>query len=552
MGLFGNNKNRRNTPSAPLRDPGPTPLARDPDATRIFISSPKTFLAGPIASTRVVAPAFDGSSSASDPTLYDPVAPTIRMEPNDHQTDWPHINQGSDDKTRVIMDWRRLDTPTRTVSRPETELVPPRDATMIVGRAQTTKLPLPPRRSGDVLQDRFELKKPIARGGFSFVYYGLDRINGNTLAIKEACPAHGWRRFDGSVESLSYEDLKYPRDFLLFEALWLSKCEHEGVVPVLDLIEDEGNLYLVMPFIQGEQLDVFAQRNNGLSQSRAMKLIVDLSETLHFLHSKDLIHCDIKPSNIFVRSDGPPVLIDFGSAATLPTSDKGVPVYSPGYSPHELRAPNGDRGQWTDVYSLSATLCSALLTESPPKEGYQPEDVDRFSDLPSPVRQTLARSLSPEIEQRPASIEKFLEGCELELPSSRTEKVEVNSLFISYSKADSDRVLPLVEALQLHGVSVWIDRQGIPPGKAWAEAITRGLRTARFFMVFCSKTSMTSENVENEIYLANSQKKPILAAMLEPVDIPDTLALFLAKGQHFDFASNDKERFVSDVLKLLS
>jgi TIR domain len=127
-----------------------------------------------------------------------------------------------------------------------------------------------------------------------------------------------------------------------------------------------------------------------------------------------------------------------------------------------------------------------------------------------------------------------------------------NSLFISYARADGPKVDPLVASLQRHGISIWIDKQGIPPGQAWAASIVKGLRSARFFMVFCSNASMRSQNVENEVYLANQQRKPIVAAILEPIDFPDSLALFLAKAQHFDTREGNTRRFLQDVRTLIS
>jgi len=63
---------------------------------------------------------------------------------------------------------------------------------------------------------------------------------------------------------------------------------------------------------------------------------------------------------------------------------------------------------------------------------------------------------------------------------------------------------------------------------------------------------MRSQNVETEVYLANQQRKPIVAAILEPIDFPDSLALFLAKAQHFDTREGNTRRFLQDVRTLIS
>ncbi len=441
-------------------------------------------------------------------------------------------------------------------------LVSPVDASRIVRSTQvgTMKLgaawidpeeqKLRPLANGTTLRDRFEIMKPIARGGFSYVYFARDNANGNLVAIKEACPATGNRDPSGKIVTSNIVGLALARNCLLSECMYMLRCEHESVLPVNNLFEELGNLFLITPFVQGEQLDQYAKRNDGVSNKRALELTSELAGVTYFLHQKGLIHGDIKPSNIFMRSEKSPLLIDFGSCAPIAFDALSPRIFSPGYAPPEAMEKGGARGEWSDVYSLTATVCSALTAQQPPKDGFTASFVDQIN-LPRPIQETFKSSLSNDPRVRPQSVTDFLSGCGLSMPSSGQVDAEQNSLFISYARADSDKVYPLVEYLQNRGVSVWIDTGAIQSGRAWAESIAKGISSARYFMVFCSPNSATSESVENEIYLANQKKKPILTTMLEPMEIPDSISFFLAKSQYFEINHDDYDAYLTGILKLL-
>ena len=135
---------------------------------------------------------------------------------------------------------------------------------------------------------------------------------------------------------------------------------------------------------------------------------------------------------------------------------------------------------------------------------------------------------------------------------AKTTMAPACSLFISYARLDTEIVEPLVKSLQSRGVNLWIDRTGIAPGQAWAREITRGLRSARVVLVFSSRNSMASPNVQDEIYLAKSENKPLVAALLDDAPFSDEVALFLTKAQHVDARSRSPDAFVRDITTLLN
>ncbi len=103
--------------------------------------------------------------------------------------------------------------------------------------------------------------------------------------------------------------------------------------------------------------------------------------------------------------------------------------------------------------------------------------------------------------------------------------------FLSYASVDRASALHLAALLEASGVSVWIDRTGIQGGTSWAEEIVGAIRSASTVVVLCSAASMQSRNVRQELQLAWDEGRPIVPALLEPVDFPDAIAFFVQGRQ---------------------
>lgn len=104
-------------------------------------------------------------------------------------------------------------------------------------------------------------------------------------------------------------------------------------------------------------------------------------------------------------------------------------------------------------------------------------------------------------------------------------------LFVSYSHADNTAVLPVVEAVQAQGRSVWIDKQGIGGGDGWAGEIVRAIKGAKGVIVMCSKQAFESDHVKREVYLADRYKKPMVPVFLESAPPPEDFEYFFAGVQ---------------------
>jgi serine/threonine protein kinase len=416
--------------------------------------------------------------------------------------------------------------------------------------------PLDPLPRGHVLHGRYEILKPLARGGFSLVYLGQHQRTGSLVAIKEACPNSGLRRADGSIEADPLSLARH-REMLITEIVAIAKSSHPGVVRIEDAFEANGTIFLVMEYVEGESLSKMQGRRGRLSLPSVQKLAGQLIDAMSHLHAGDTLHGDIKPSNIIVRPSLAPVLIDFGTALRLSDAVYAHPVASPGYSAPERLGAAGDIGPWSDIYSLGATLCAVLTGEAPTNLGFNPGLLPSIPDGDGDAGdfiEGLRAALARDPATRPQTAADLARALNVALPEQEAKKATAPacSLFISYAHRDAEIIEPLVKSLQSRGVNLWIDRSGIQPGQAWAREITRGLRSARIVLVFSSKNSMASSNVHDEIYLAKNEKKPLVACLLDDAPFSDEVALFLTKAQHIDARGRSPDDFVRAVTELLN
>src|SRR6185503_16886499 len=127
--------------------------------------------------------------------------------------------------------------------------------------------------------------------------------------------------------------------------------------------------YIVMVYEKGTSLGERLLDGATLPAAELKKLIEPLLSGIETVHKARFLHRDIKPDNIYLRGDGSPVLLDFGSArqAIGARTQSITSIVSPGYSPFEQYGKAvGDQGPWTDIYALGATLYRCVAGKRPP------------------------------------------------------------------------------------------------------------------------------------------------------------------------------------------
>ena len=249
--------------------------------------------------------------------------------------------------------------------------------------------------------EEFVIEQALQSGGFGMTYLAQDRSLGRRVAIKEYLPREwGGRRSDGTVgpRSASYAaDFRWGLARFLEEARTLARLDHPRIVRVYRVIEAWGTAYMVMEYVEGRNLEETLKAEGPWPEERVRALLDELLPGLEQVHAAGLIHRDVKPANVMLRSDGTPVLIDFGSAryAAGAHSHALTSVLTPGYAPHEQYQTKGKQGAWTDVYALGAVAYRALSGQAPAEAAARVGAIaQKQADPLAPVSQAAAGVVS--------------------------------------------------------------------------------------------------------------------------------------------------------------
>jgi serine/threonine protein kinase/Tol biopolymer transport system component len=241
---------------------------------------------------------------------------------------------------------------------------------------------------GTLLHKRYRIVEILGQGGMGSVYRAVDENLGVDVAVKE---------------NLFASD-EYSRQFRL-EAVILAGLRHPNLPRVSDhfAVGDQGQ-YLVMDFIEGEDLRQRMERLGTISEEDAVMAGAAMCDALTYLHTRKpvILHRDIKPGNVKISPDGTVYLVDFGLAKIVQgpqATTTGARAMTPGYSPPEQYGTARTDAR-TDIYSLGATLYAGLT-------GVIPEDgLARAMDN---AQLTSLRRRNPRVSRRvAAAIEKAM------------------------------------------------------------------------------------------------------------------------------------------------
>ncbi len=235
---------------------------------------------------------------------------------------------------------------------------------------------------GALLNNRYRIVSILGQGGMGSVYRAVDENLGVDVAVKE---------------NLFLTD-EYARQFRL-EASILASLRHPNLPRVGDhfVIEGQGQ-YLVMDFIEGEDLRERMDRVGPLPEEEVILIGAAICNALNYLHTRKppVVHRDIKPGNVKITPDGHIILVDFGLAKVMHggQTTTGARAMTPGYSPPEQYG-TARTDPRTDIYSLGATLYAALT-------GTIPED--GLARATGNAELTPLRRLNPKVSRRMASV----------------------------------------------------------------------------------------------------------------------------------------------------
>ena len=210
-------------------------------------------------------------------------------------------------------------------------------------------------RLASALAGRYEIERELGRGGMATVHLARDLRHHRRVAIKvlreELAAAIGGERF-------------------LEEIRVTASLQHPHILPLFDSGTEDGLLWYVMPFVEGETLRSRLSRDGRLPVDIAVQLVREMADALEYAHRHGVVHRDVKPENVLLQS-GHALIADFGIALALEHAGgarltrTGITLGTPQYMAPEQATGNRAIDARTDVYALGAVLHEMLAGERP-------------------------------------------------------------------------------------------------------------------------------------------------------------------------------------------
>lgn len=262
----------------------------------------------------------------------------------------------------------------------------PLDASATDSRSRAVPLP-----DGTKLKNgRYHIIRELGQGGFGITYEAEDTVNRSRVAVKESFSNGGTQETTCTRRGLEVvpppgkevEFAKIRADLLKEAKIVEGICAKgsgnpDTIVDVFDAFEANGTSYLVMEFIKGVSLKEVVGDRGPLPEPEAIRILEAMCDALDYLHSKCIVHRDVKPANIMQRRTGAVVLVDFGSARRFDSGQQQqhTQLVTDGYSAPEQYERSLMAGPWQDVYALAATGFALLTGTDPPTKDHRNDGV---------------------------------------------------------------------------------------------------------------------------------------------------------------------------------
>jgi len=300
---------------------------------------------------------------------------------------------------------------------------------------------------GKLLQDRFLIEEQIGVGGMGAVYRAVDQKFGTSVAVKETF----------------YSDRNLAEAFER-EARLLNGLHHPLFPHVSDHFVEGNGHFLVMEYIEGEDLSALLKRGERFPLDTVMRWTLDLLDGLDYLHSQDppIIHRDVKPSNLKLTPRGNLLLLDFGMAKETSGDTQGMQSvfgYSRRYSPLEQIEGTGTDVR-SDIFSLGATVYH-LLTGAPPVDvlarasaivAGKPDPLKLASEIDSNVPELIAAlihsALALNPDKRFVSARAMWNSVEEALRAGEPSESAVSAQPITPATVRQEETFPALEAFE--------------------------------------------------------------------------------------------------------
>ncbi len=210
----------------------------------------------------------------------------------------------------------------------------------------TPRVVLPPLEVGERFANRYTILEPIGRGGMGEVYRVRDEVLGESVALKRLIRSHR------AMEAAMVREVRLAR-----------RITHPAVCRVHDVGDHEGQRFLTMEYVDGEDLATLLSRVGSLPTDRVVHLARELAVGLASAHAQGVVHRDLKPGNILIDRRGRARITDFGVAILKDEGGGGVQHGTPSYMAPEQLVPDGMSDPRSDLYALGLVLHEAATGE---------------------------------------------------------------------------------------------------------------------------------------------------------------------------------------------
>lgn len=266
--------------------------------------------------------------------------------------------------------------------------------------------------AGSILMGNFLIGRVLGKGGFGITYQAYDVKYNHIIAIKEYFPVEIALRGAGETglmvrDKKSVELFRKGVEKFYKEAGFVSEfSQNPNIVSVYQLFYENNTAYFTMEYLSGITLKDYVCRVGTITAEQAAYIAERIANALVSIHAKSVLHRDVSPDNIMLCSDGSVKLLDFGAARQVfPEGSQLLSVIlKPGFAPLEQYMRNGKQGEWTDVYSLGASLFYALTKQIPEDPQNRFEDDSELqkhmNDIPPELRSVITRAMEVKYTDR--------------------------------------------------------------------------------------------------------------------------------------------------------
>jgi serine/threonine-protein kinase len=231
----------------------------------------------------------------------------------------------------------------------------------------------------------YHIDRLIAEGGTAKVYWGIDLRSGFPVAIKEL-----------KMKYLKNETIK--QHFIEETQMYLY-LSHPNITKLVDFVDLDGQLFIVMEFIDGRTLDEYINKEIGpIPEATALPMFFNILDTVAYLHNNGFLHLDIKSNNIMLKPDRSIKLLDMGISTKIKdASDSTTGFGTPAYMPPE-QINKRALGVYTDIFALGILLFEMLTGKLPFWAPTREEIKQKIQNEPVPKLQRFYPPISPALQ----------------------------------------------------------------------------------------------------------------------------------------------------------